>query len=284
MEFSKAISLSTFILLSPVGILVDSFWISVRLTPQLFRKSMDRAANSLPKREVRVLRISWSSGKSPHLEAAYSILDAASFSSSGHSLYTQNKRSQPVNTPWMQRLPFCFFGQRLPFKSEKPINKQTFLVQWGELFQSRGCNNPQSWQAHPACSAPWSHAQPANNQNKFSYQSKVNEKNLWWISQKNFVLTRRRARSWWPSWRSWSTSERDRLNLTWRWVLRTATRERARVRSGLNFGDLWLLPSKASSFLPMLLSYKHNTTKEPCVDCSFTKWRWWKIDDDCATF
>lgn len=60
-------------------------------TPLLLRNSTARPLNSLPKREVKTDLISSSSGKSLHLEAAYTTPDAASFSSSGHSLHSKRK-------------------------------------------------------------------------------------------------------------------------------------------------------------------------------------------------
>ena len=73
------------------------------------------------------------------------------------------------------------------------------------------------------------------------------------INHRKRYLTLRRALSCWPSWRSWRTSERACLHRAWRWFSRIAKREMARLRIGLNLEalNLKVLPSKASSFLPI---------------------------------
>lgn len=68
---------------------------------------------------------------------------------------------------------------------------------------------------------------------------------------RRLCLTRSRARSWWPSWRSWRTPERACLDRDCLWFLRTATREMARLTTGFNFAALKLRPNRASSFLPI---------------------------------
>ncbi|WVZ09402.1 hypothetical protein V8G54_013932 [Vigna mungo] len=62
------------------------------------------------------------------------------------------------------------------------------------------------------------------------------------------------------------TSERACLRRAWRWFLRTARREMARLTIALNFAALKVLPRRASSFLPI----DENKTTHPmkCVDDS----------------